>query len=808
MEKLLKQEENIILKSDNTIWSYYFIENQDCLVIDDLKKKDFKINNSSFFLELSKYKYLELKMLPISYDIENMLIELSSSCNEKTLNCGQDLLQKTFDYINEDIYVYKWVLGVCIKSNENFSNGFSDVFSNLKQNYLKTKDYDLEKYKKEEKEIFDKISILNARRLNSLEINLYLRNCFSRGVVSSEKDIEIDDSVINFSDYGYVKTMTYSDSENNIGYSSFLPLISTIEDLENCNLCEEIQKLNFKIELHFFIRYEENKGTFGLHKKATMNKKRLAETVNDNLNATGDYSTSIYESKLAIDDLVDDIEKDKHFLSFSLVACISGETKEEVKSKVEVFKSNFNGFFNFSRCGFDQSLLFFSCCYGIKASALKNWLHLVEINTFVECLPFINKGLGTISGFYIGKIDNSLERATSLNESIEMSNNYVFFNPLIINKGLANSLTDSPHIAITGETGRGKSFLMKYLHMYLSLQAKTLYIDPKKEYRKRFNTFFSDEKNKDTPLYNHLLNNFSFITIDHTDKNNYGVLDPIVFLPKEESKDLCFNIINSIYNIKDDKIELEIVKAINQICEKRLEGKIVGFKNVIDVLVKNDDEQISNCGKLLYEKINNSILELIFSYGDEKTLEFNSLNTILEIINLDLPKEDNKTFLTPSNIYSLCVMFCIGKYCEKFGSRNVEEETCIFVDECWLFQITEVGKSIFNSMRRVGRSQNNMLIYGTQSVLDFDIEKEGSNFGCLFAFDEKSQRDKILNFLGLEVNEKTLKYLANTLKGQCLFCDNKKRVGKLSVDCIFDEFLELFKTVEKTRSAKLEESYL
>lgn len=69
-------------------------------------------------------------------------------------------------------------------------------------------------------------------------------------------------------------------------------------------------------------------------------------------------------------------------------------------------------------------------------------------------------------------------------------------------------------------------------------------------------------------------------------------------------------------------------------------------------------------------------------------------------------------------------MIPLGKFCEKFGSLDDEQETVEVFEEAWIFNTSSVGKKILNAIKRVGRSQNNMLIYSTQSVSDVAAEDD------------------------------------------------------------------------------------
>lgn len=151
-------------------------------------------------------------------------------------------------------------------------------------------------------------------------------------------------------------------------------------------------------------------------------------------------------------------------------------------------------------------------------------------------------------------------------------------------------------------------------------------------------------------------------------------------------------------------------------------------------------------------------------------------------------------------------MSLLGKFCEKFGSENPEEETAQIIDEGWVFEVTRYGRKIIKSLKRVGRSMNNMLLLSTQGVCE-DEGSDDSSFGTLFAFDEPSQREEILRHLHIENTEENKKKLASMIPGQCFYRDVYGRVGMISVHCLFEEIDFALRTVDKTATSNAEEKY-
>ncbi|TYL02758.1 ATP-binding protein, partial [Streptococcus dysgalactiae] len=128
-------------------------------------------------------------------------------------------------------------------------------------------------------------------------------------------------------------------------------------------------------------------------------------------------------------------------------------------------------------------------------------------------------------------------------------------------------------------------------------------------------------------------------------------------------------------------------------------------------------------------------------------------NTILEIANLDLPN-DEKVQLSYENKKSLAVMYALGHYCIKFGERDYASKTVEFMDEAWLFKITAYGRGLLNRIKRVGRSQNNFLVFISQEPDDSNRDDgETSAFGTYFCFHNEAENaaEKVLRRLKVQV---------------------------------------------------------
>lgn len=127
--------------------------------------------------------------------------------------------------------------------------------------------------------------------------------------------------------------------------------------------------------------------------------------------------------------------------------------------------------------------------------------------------------------------------------------------------------------------------------------------------------------------------------------------------------------------------------------------------HVFDELEKSEFEEVVERAELTLAKVNNSVLQLAFSYGENRGLDLEQHMTVLEVWGLDLPKNGGQA-KTQSQIKSLVLMYALGYFCRAFGERS-KAETSVFVDEAWFMMNSEVGDNILTEARRTGRSYNN-----------------------------------------------------------------------------------------------------
>lgn len=824
-------KENMMYTNNNEIWAYYRIHSISMPATADRKKEEVKRKFRHLMNELKDCGNVDIFMVPRDMTLEERFAELSKSFSEDCYDTAKYYADKTIEVLEKEmgmIYTYDWIIGVPLKSQfevDSIKDGVKMAYEkfrkdalNLAGYQLNVKDEDFEPFSELENLVVRKMSMFQGKALSKKEMYYLNRLNFIRNMPHSLEEEAVNTSIENITDCiidpssrAGMLSLSSAEGKSTI---AFLPIADTPLNISYMHIAEIVQTLPFPVELRYKINFQNLKGSLGVEGKAKRSALRLKNVVKESRAVGNTESKEISDSRGVVEDLKEQVNAEKAIVNW--LGCIVVYAKDEkqcrqrVNTVISLFKTRK---IKISRAQSQQVYLYYKNLLGVGLeSGDTKWIQTTNLEGFCENLLAINQRVGFRTGWYIGRVDPHISGAKSLKSAIHSSCNIVLSNPFTANKWNEDMGTASPHIAVTGETGMGKTFLVSILFTYLSmLNVKGLFIDPKTEKIKQYRRFLADPMNKKRyPHYYKLVSQFHLITFDPEKKENWGVLDPITFLKGTDAKDTAEAMIYQMINIDDTRLgQSEVSKAIRAVVERRASGEQVGMFQVIELLKEHDEKEVSEIGELLEEKVTGSVLRLGFSNGENEGLSFEKRITIIGVLGLSVPRQnDDPNYYSQSEKKSLALMIPLGKFCEKFGSMNDDEETFEVFEEAWIFNTSAVGKKILNSIKRVGRSQNNMLIYSTQSVTDVTSEDDHGNFGTIFAFNEPKEEDKILEHVGVDVSENNRGWLSGMKKGQCLMLDPYKQVQKISVHCLFPEIKKTFDTVKETTGSKAEGMFI
>lgn len=824
---IMTTHNNIVICHDKSVIAYYRIPNTPITITDDEKKEKHKQTVAQTINKLAKNKTFDISLIPKDYLLEEKMNDFSKALAPNNRILGETLLAYSVDKLTQEMeipYQFDWVIGVTLRKQDK-SGSISDLayerFSELSEMVANGIGYELQleknwydDYLSDETAVYQVLSTLRCQRLTDEELFYYQRMQYLRYIPHLKQEVIANRSLFNVTDTlikvlksGFLKL----ESPYGTSFITILPVGKFSTIFNGFHLGEFIQRLNFPVELRIkaeFIDRNKIKGKMGRSNTRFLNIMEEA----DNTNTV--QQDEIITGALSLKDLMKKVGNKEDIIEYGAYLIVSASSLSQLRSRRQVVLNYFDDMgVEISEASHDAPYLFQALLYGQKLQKkTRTWTHLVTSRGFAELMPFTNTTSGNRIGWYIGRVDNWTGRWDNLQKAIQASKNIVLFNPTVGNKeDIAGKITKNPHIIITGATGQGKSFLAQIIFLSVALQnVKTLYIDPKRELRHHYQEIISNpEFEKHYPERKHQIEAFNFVTLDSSLESNHGVLDPIVVLDKEQAVEVAKNmlefLLQAVENVSMDQ-KTAITETINDIVNKRQAGQTVGFKHVLKALKNSDSEQIASVGRYLTSIVHNSILELAFSDGTTKGLNYESQVTVLEVANLKLPKTDVSK-ISDHERNSVALMFALGAFCTHFGERHENEDTLEFFDEAWILMKSAEGQAVIKNMRRIGRSKNNTLALITQSVHDAENDDDTTGFGTIFAFYEKSEREDILRHVGLEPTEQNLEWIDNMISGQCLYYDVYGNLNMISVHNLFEDIDMLLKPMKATVSSSLENKY-
>ena len=813
---------NLLLTTLGDVWAYYKVKPFQLNVANAEDKNTY----FSYFVDalerLQKYEDVSFTVLPADMDLEGRIKGTAPDWATDLGNIPEYYLgQEQLGILNSEFkpaVIDEFYIGVKLK-NTNFDDTVRDKLKQTSDFFIRRvaetlrfqiqyNDEFFKRYEVMNDDVLGILMTLNAEKVTPKQLATVLGYSYRPDDESSLESMR--ETVFDLATAGTIKRIT----DKKTDYMSQLVLLLPDTWNEDFDLIPELLSFKFPVMIDIKVNFPKRTGLTGITQKTKSAMSKYRDELVDSMESGNDNSTKKSETNyLMAKDLGDVLEGTDAFMSWSLVLTITDDTVDGLKDKIRRVKTRLNTFdrkIKVIKPLFSQELLLYQALPATNLGLYQRWLQYTQAEALATLMFGTSYDLGTNTGFYIGRVldDN---KYSNLVNAIYSSRRLLLLNPVIANKGISGAKTDSPHIAVTGDMGQGKSFLVKLLLLNLSMfNAKVLYLDPKQEVRRWFERALN---NSDIPAFKKLISSFNFVTLNANDSNNNGVLDPLLTLNAQSSPDekpavmtLVKEMLLQVRSIGDNlKLDLALNEAISRVIDRRLMGENVGSLVILDELESGEAVDLARAYR---STIQDSMLRLAFSDGQNEGLSITDRRTILEVTGLEFPaaEQEAKTY-TETQKYSMSIMLALGKYLEKFGRQNTAEFSIEMIDEAWIFTASNAGKKVLDAIKRLGRSENNMLVYSTQRVGDVSGADSQGQFGQLFAFDSSDDRENILLQFGLPVNKENLQMLKDMSKGQALFRDIYGRVGKVAIHSLFDEWTEAFKTVDKNTGALLEAQY-
>lgn len=411
---------------------------------------------------------------------------------------------------------------------------------------------------------------------------------------------------------------------------------------------------------------------------------------------------------------------------------------------------------------------------------------------------------GVLAGMMFGATTNIGDNRGFLIGFTKKLNKPVFLQPDLAAKDFSSvqSLFTSLSIMITGDTGKGKSVFMNLFAVLsaLTLGSRVLIIDPKGD-RKKW------------------AEGLPYVPKEHIEiwtlgkeARDAGCLDPFrTATDMAEAKEVWMDIGSLLANLNLEGQKYTILSEAVEAASASQDPCGEAIMNHLEWMLDNPGrntglERVKDLNELLNTLRtiqNNRLAKLLFgTIGQEyRSLNVNKSIQVIMVENLQLPK--NKTErVKPSVKISEAILISLTAFTKQFmvnTDRSVHK--IILQDEAKTIKKSEIGLEQMEWIKTNGRFYNTTLEEGTQKASDHE---NASNVGmkATFQLPQKEEAERMLGMYNLPVTPNNVKTLQTLDVGECLFQDIYGRSAVVSVNAIFQTFLDAFDTSTSTKEER------
>lgn len=453
---VVQYQDNLLLTTVGDVWAYYQLKPFQINVANAQDKQSFKESFIDVFERLQKYDDVDLKLIPADMDLAGRIQGTSPDWAKDIAEVAQyymgqeevNILESEFQpAIRDEFYI-----GVKLK-NTNVGDDLKDKFQFATDLILRRLAETMRYQVKFDAQFFERFATMNddvlgilrpldATKMSEAKLINLLGTSYHH---QNMKDFaNMRDTTFDLAKMGIVKRETKTETD----YISHL-VLNLPDRLDDLALIPEIQSFKFPVEIHIKVNFPQRDGFKGMKQKTRSSK--------------GKYKDELRDALISDDDL------------------------KQLKQKIRMVKtrlSTFNRDIEVFQPSFNQEMLLYQNLPATNLGVFKRWRQFTTAPALAQLIFGTSHELGSRTGFYIGRVLDT-NRYFSVDSAVASSRTLLLINPVIANKGIIGAKTDSPHIVITGDTGQGKSFLVKILLLYLAMfDVKLLYVDPKQEVRR------------------------------------------------------------------------------------------------------------------------------------------------------------------------------------------------------------------------------------------------------------------------------------------------------------------------------------
>lgn len=656
-------------------------------------------------------------------------------------------------------------------------------------------------YKNKEKKLFlDLLNYKQTERLTEEELERIVYYQFHRAEKKQPKrkllPFELTEGEIT-SHKGYI-TIEQLDMTH---YVAFLPVIKTASSTYGGAFVRNMQdSVPFQLESHVRVKFRHEKKDIGKTRKIRKRIMKQGED-QDQTDAILDDDEVILHGEERLKNLNEKMKTgEKRLCRVDFHFVISADSLELLEERISQLKFVLEkSTYKIYRPIVDHITLFNQSLIGSKFKFFA--YEQIMTTGFVADLGLnLIKKVGNEYGMPLGRLITA-KKFKNVQQALDYSSTPVWFNPKLAKKNVEGSTHRNGNTFIFGPPGEGKSALVKNIFLWSSfLGQRVLYVDPKNETE----LFLKQAVKKwgHIPEFVSLVDKINFISISEKESCR-GMLDPLLFLPREKAINTAKDILSQLGEIHIDSQTYATKKTIiNNCVDAVMNSSGKKHMNKVISLIADKDQDLAD----LLKSFNMGIGKMLLGDDNSTPINFTNPINVLGLEGLQLPtKEDldrigkNNFKLNSEQLVSNVIMEAVMKLVYIF-STDKNEDALIIYDEAGAFEHTPQGAYMMEDSQRKGRANNTDVTLVTQSQMDYDKQDKKELISYKFCFKPKTieARKEALKLFEMPTNDENMKMLNNLKQGTCLFQDHEGRNEPIAIDIMFDEWKDGLKSTNTT----------
>lgn len=800
---------NFLFTTDQDVWVGYKLPHQQ-YPINDLEFFTNYIEDGEGIFEHDDYEY-HLVNIPASFDldehieftIDNLVQGEFSDLGETYFHQAESILKDEVQMNQYTTYLFVKLTNIIQVANPlEYMELFKDLFKkavNRVTGQRIPRQVLLGYHQRVEKELYS--DLLNYKTLERVDpatmgrIYYYLFHRADNRITNRKLTIEEMTEGVISNENGYL-TVEQLDKTH---YLAFLSIIELPTSMFGSAFIQNLQdSVSFPIETHIRVRFDH---TDRDKKKVHKMRKRIFEQEKDQDSVDGILNDDevILFGEERLRDLNEKLKTgDKRLCRASITFVIAADSLEKLEEQIKdvefVLESTD---YKVYRSIADQLTLFNQCLIGSKNS-FKSYEQVVTTGYVADFGLDLEKEIGNNYGFPLGRIITA-KKYKSVQQALSLSSKIIWFLPNLTKRAIEGAQHTNGNTLIIGPPGEGKSVLVKNIFLWLTFFGqKILYVDPKNETE----LFFKKALKKFSfiPEFRELYERINFISLSAQERYR-GMLDPLLFLPREEAIQTARSVLGAFGEIDSDSTTASKKKTIIlDAVETVMNGP--GKKHLTKVIeeIRKKDEETAK----LIAGYNTGLGKILIGNDYSVPIKFENQINVLGTQGLKIPtqKEIEADRLNPEQIAGMAIMEVIMKLTYVF-STNKSEDAAIIFDEAKGFEDTAQGKFLIEDSLRKGRANATDIYIITQAFMDYDRDDMKELISYKFAFrpKQKPAMEKVLEFFGMDVNSANVKMIERLKSGTCLFQDHLGRNQPIAIDVLFDSWLTAISSTNKEDEA-------